>query len=100
MDTWRTMVNLEERRQSAPISIQDIVRFDISLMRKGNTLHYYVNEITRLPYCGLFLFEESSLAGGSTASNIARHLRHSLNKGMDYVKRAYPGRPTPINTPV
>jgi hypothetical protein len=87
--TVRQLTILEKSRQTEPLSIEDLVRVDISLVRRreDGKLHYYVNEITRCPTMAMGLAKVQDF---NKARKLALIVRPSLQKIYKHHTIKYP----------
>jgi hypothetical protein len=87
--TVRQLAILEKSRQTEPLSIEDLVHVDISLVRRreDEKLHYYVNEITRCPTMAMGLAKVQDF---NKAKKLALIVESSLKKTYKHHMIKYP----------
>ena len=87
--TLQALSEIENERQTEPLSIDSLARVDISLFRAENgSLSYYVNEITR-PVTATALM--AHLAGQSTNIEVmAAHVRMGLIECYLHHRKKFP----------
>lgn len=82
LGTWNRLRTLEEAETKVHSSLNEFCRIDVGVIRRGDDMHYFVNEVERGPATSIWSRDDPILAG-----KIGPQLGVELTKWLTSLRR-------------